>query len=239
MKKIDLSKPTPSELVSFFKENYRKDNFAEILPASIRFGAKGYKSKLKSDIHPRQHPDELLRFMKFMEGKNIDKYVEIGIEFGGTLMVIDSFLRSVNPNFKKSIGIDKRLDLNNSDEDIVINTPRRGERYLNLDLKSTKAFQEYKSTYPTCKFVHCHSDDYEIKEQFDMVFIDSNGKYNALEKTFNQFKDHSRYIAFHDICDTRYGTGDLFKNLSAKYNTIDISLECISPGIGIVVTKEG
>ena len=71
-----------------------------------------------------------------------------------------------------------------------------------------------------------------------MVFIDSNGKYPSLRKTFDQFKHFARYIALHDICDKRYGTGELFKELSKEYDTIDISLESPSPGIGIVIIKE-
>lgn len=229
---------SPSELVQFFRDNYSKPDFAQILPTFIRFGAMGYRSSLRSDIHPRQHPEELLKLMKFMEDKYIEKYMEIGIEFGGTFMVMDAFFRSVNPNFKESIGIDKRLDLNNPDEQAVINTPRRGKRYLNLDISSTKAFQEYRNKYPTCKFVHCHSDDYKTNDQFDLIFIDSNGKYKSLKKTFEQFKDCARYIALHDICDNRYGTGELFKDLSRKYKTVNLSIDTLSPGIGLVIFKE-
>ena len=46
--------------------------------------------------------------MMLLKDKDITSYLEIGVENGGNIMVIDSFLRAVSKSFDGSTGVDLR-----------------------------------------------------------------------------------------------------------------------------------
>lgn len=200
----------------------------------VKFSCSGYKSKVESDIIPRQHPDELLRLMEYCKDKRIRKYLEIGVEFGGTLILLDAYFRSIESCYLGSTGIDIRLDLNNSDKNVINNTYRRTKRYLKYDIMAIEIFKEYNRINPSCDFQLISAEDYVV-EPYDLVFIDTNQKYNQLVDVFFKYSECSRYIAIHDIKDNRWGNKRLWEELQWKYQCIDLSVDIKSAGLGLII----
>jgi len=112
----------PNEIIKFFQSH--KGIELNILPKVVQFGAVGYKSKIRSNIIPRQNPTELIKLMHFLETIDTKRYLEIGIEFGGTLMLLDAFLRTSNDKYIQSIGLDLRLNLNDPNITNITNGTR-------------------------------------------------------------------------------------------------------------------
>ena len=69
---------------------------------------------------------------------------------------------------------------------------------------------------------------------YDLIFIDNNFRYTKMKECFDKFCDYSnKVIALHDICDTRYGAKQLWKNV--KQNKFYKTTEYIYSGAGIGV----
>jgi len=123
----------------------------------------------------KQYPNELAKFLLFIYKykKHINSYLEIGIERGGTLVVIDTYLRAINPNYKGSVGIDIR--------------PR------------TSHLDEYFAQAKTCKIIRIDANAYATDEHFDLCFIDARHHYEAVKEDFNKARTCSTITAMHDV----------------------------------------
>ena len=125
----------------------------------------------------KQYPEELAKLLVFIfkNRSKIHSYCEIGVERGGTFFVIDSLLRSINPNMGKSLAIDKN--------DKII---RHG-------------LQDYKNKYKNIEFIQIDSVNFKPCERYNLCLIDGNHSYDGSKHDFNLMKSYSNYIAIHDI----------------------------------------
>jgi hypothetical protein len=129
-------------------------------------------------LHTKQYPDELAKLLVFIYKNKleINSYCEIGFERGGTFCIIDSFLRSINPNMGESLGID-----------LEINSRRR------------RSLNKYVEKYSKVKYVIIDSRYFKPSQKYDLCFIDGDHSYNGVKRDFELMKPFCKYIALHDI----------------------------------------
>jgi hypothetical protein len=120
-----------------------------------------------------QLPSEFAQFLIFMEARKVSSYLEIGVSTGGSWLMVDSYLRAVNPSFRGSVGYDRTSKL--------------------------RDYDAYHARFPTCEFRHCHSRDIVLDRSYDMVFIDACHTEAWVRHDFDKVRAHARFVAFHDI----------------------------------------
>ena len=123
----------------------------------------------------KQYPNELAKFLLFIykHKEHINRYLEIGIERAGTFIVIDSYLRAINPNYKGGVGIDRR--------------PRISH------------LSEYFAQAKTCEIKATRARKYKPDERFDLCFVDATHVYPGVQQEFNDARTYSKITALHDI----------------------------------------
>lgn len=163
-----------------------------------------------------QYPDEIARLLQFLYNKNITSFLEIGVNRGGTLFTIDSFLRARNPNLI-SVGVDK------------------GDKVVRKH-----NFNEYKDLHKNITFINQNSREFKPDRFFDFIFLDGDHSYDGVKFDYENLKDNCKYMAFHDIGDigkverfwneikTQYKYHELFCQ-DERFNIIEKKL-----GIGII-----
>ncbi len=130
--------------------------------------SKGFKIKI--------WPDELARLLIFLHSNKdkINSFLEFGTGNGGSFLVIDSYLRSINPNMGKSVTLDQH-------------------NYR------PKGIDEYVEKHPEAT---CYSDmktsSFEM-EFYDFCFIDASHSYKSVKRDYEKVGNYCKFIAFHDI----------------------------------------
>ncbi len=129
-------------------------------------------------VNSKQYPDELAKLLVFIYRNKfeINSYCEIGIERGGTFCIIDSFLRSVNPNMGESMGIECRLS---------------DRRRFFID--------KYVNNCPEAKYKIINSSQFRPSKKYDLCFLDGDHSYAGAKSDFELMKPFSKYIAMHAI----------------------------------------
>lgn len=132
-------------------------------------------------VKARQYPDELGKFLAYIykNKHKINSYMEVGIDFGGTLFIIDSFLRVINENYEGSLGID-----------------------ISKKRKFIPYYEAYTNRFPTCKIkLPRYEDIYEmpIDKVYDLCFIDALHSYEHVKKDHERYAPYAKILAFHDI----------------------------------------
>ena len=198
------------DMYDFLKDNYSEEGFREKLIKNFSFSVAGCRAYRKRNVlHFQQHPGELMGLMGVLQDKGIKSYMEMGISFCNTFCFMDSFFRTLSPDFEVSVGID-------------------------IEDKSD-ILKEYQTQYPTCSFVQTDVLKYEFTRDFDFIFIDTNQRYRYMKQTFEKCLPHARYIGFHDIAAHRWGALALFKELQEHYKFWSWSRS--GAGIGLLEIK--
>ena len=157
---------------------------------------KELKPHLLSGLRIWQYPNQFAQFLVEISKLNIEYYLEIGMENGGSFIVIVEFLKFKNHGLI-AYGVDYRI-------------------YNNLkvyaEINQNTLFWEMDS----------HSKIFKIEldnfKNLDLVFIDGDHTYYGVESDFNLVKDKARHIAFHDIVDFNCnGVRDFWTHLKDKY----------------------
>jgi len=174
--------------------------------SKISFRARGYKDKLNHRMVVHQNPNEVHQFLMWMKDHQIQKYAEDGIHSGGMLCLVDQFLRA---HFKdvKTYGVDI--------VDVMID------------------YEEYHKKYPKCIFEKINNE-WEPKEQFDLIFIDNNLRGKLMTIEARRLRKFAKYIAFHDIQSYRYGSRNFWYGGEAQKWGKEAYWHDGGPGIGIV-----
>jgi hypothetical protein len=185
----DNEKPKVDILERIIKNNIGINLNRRTLPVPDEYLQ--YYGNLKS----KQYPNELAQFLAFLHARKdqINTYLEIGVENCGTFYTVDSYLRSINPHFRKSIAIDKMREPSN--------------------------FEAYKKRYH-CEYLCMNSRELKIKNAIDLVFIDGDHSYNAVKADFEKVKDNCKFVAFHDVvCNNIRGVEvkHLWDNIKISY----------------------
>lgn len=187
---MDATKLKANNLTEFFKyfnEEQLHDEYLLTCFIYYKFGLKLNVNRLQIEdqdkqlcwggLSCKQIPNELAQFMSFIVNHKdeINNYVEVGCEKGGTFTVIDSFLSILNKDYEGGIAIDLKED------------------------KISKESKEYFDKYKKSRFVETKGTSFVPKENIDLCFIDADHSYNSVIDDYNHFKHFSKYIAFHDI----------------------------------------
>ena len=163
----------------------------------------------------KQYPDELAKLLVFLyEHKNeINSYIEIGVERGGTFFVIDSFLRSVNPNYVRGVGLD-------------------------LSDKIRKhGLRAYQKKYRKVEFHQLDSSLLIPDQVFDFCLIDGDHRFEGCHRDYMTMKKFAKYIGFHDIRYPGAEVNRVWGSISdgEKYEFInEDKLFSVPLGIGVV-----
>lgn len=163
-----------------------------------------------------QYPNEFAQYLNFMLALDINSYMEIGVDRGGTFFVTDSFLRATNQNFGKSYAIDIR--------------------------KKIIRWDEYKEQN-NVEFIQCDSKKMTPID-VDWCLIDGDHTYEGAKADFINMKVHARYIAFHDIdiLHRKTNVKKLWEELKPQYEHWEFRNEDArfpTPvGIGVIKVKE-
>ena len=122
-----------------------------------------------------QYPNQLSPYLIQLSKFKIKSYLEIGCRWGGTFIITNEILKSINGNIKSYA----------------------------CDIKPiSNILKEYKE-YSCFEYLHQSSfslDNTVINHNVDLIFIDGDHSYEALKKDFDIAKQYSpKYIVFHDI----------------------------------------
>ena len=132
-------------------------------------------------IAPHQYPDELAKLLIFLYQHKISSFCEMGVAFGGTFFVIDSFLRAVNPEMKYSLAINS---------------------YSDRSFK--KKLEVYQKEHPEVTFLEMDAREFIPDKKYDFCFIDYEHTAENCRISYNAMKKYSNFIGFHDIKYRRY-----------------------------------
>ncbi len=176
-----------------------------------------YYFKFRGGLMMKQYPHEVAKLLSFLYSikEEINSYVEIGVERGGTFFTVDSFMRAVNPNFHNGIAV----DLSN--------------KIIRHD------FQEYETMHPGCSFQQTNSTSL-VLEDVDFCFIDGDHSYAGVKLDFEKMKEKSKYIALHDIkCSLPYiEISKLWEEIHNDYENWEFVLQDkdfpVMLGIGVI-----
>lgn len=130
-------------------------------------------------IKSTQDPEELRQFLQYLGrlSVGINNYLEVGCSGGGTFYFIVSFLSSVNKNFSFAVANDIRDKLREFDNF----KSYMGENNVNVSKLIVNS--------------HLIKPD----KTYDLVFVDANHTFEGVIKDYITWKDHAKYLAFHDI----------------------------------------
>jgi hypothetical protein len=188
------------KLIELFRES---DSYKKIISNNFAFSCRGARQRNRTNkLFVHQAKKEIFGYLDFLSDKSIKSYLELGLEECANYYLISSALKYFNDDFQYAMGLDIR-------------------ELSNEILESNKDFLNYK---------FCNCLKYEVDRNYDLIFIDTNQKYNDMKKTFDKYSQYcNKYIAFHDIEDRRYGAKRLFKELENQFNTI----KWVNSGAGI------
>jgi cephalosporin hydroxylase len=124
-----------------------------------------------------QYPNQLAKFLIFLsKQKNIGSFLEIGVRYGGNMLLIKNYLEIVNNKKITTLGIDPRE---------------------NRKLK--KIVNKYNFEYLTCRSTSDYFKNKLREKSYDLVFIDGDHSYEVCKYDFELVKDTAKYIVLHDI----------------------------------------
>ena len=185
---MEIKEIAPIEIGYFFeslndKEIANKSLLTEFILKQVGVGFRGKDFDIKRGEYLESKgmkikiwPDELAAFLIFLyEHKTeINSYVEFGTGGGGTFFIIDSYLRTINPNMENSVTIDMR---------------KRAPRGLDA----------YKTKYTKSEFIQMKTKDFPTNQKYDLCFLDAEHSYGDARKDYVKMKNCCKFIAFHDI----------------------------------------
>jgi cephalosporin hydroxylase len=123
-----------------------------------------------------QYPNQLSKLIKYVSDKKVNSYLEIGVRWGGTFIIMNEVLKRLNPNL-----ISYACDI----------------------VGMSNILTEYKSISPFT-YLWQDSRQQEFLDNFnhvvDMVFIDGDHTYQGIRDDYlTAVLLGARYIIFHDI----------------------------------------
>lgn len=171
-----------------------------------------------------QHPLQLSALLEWLEDKDINSYLEIGVFFGGTFRYISEFLLRKNKE-ALCIGIDIKPPTNQIKE-----MSDRGEVvYIKGDSFRLATIENV--------------SDVLANRPLDLCLIDGDHRYSSIESDWGHYGQRAKYCMFHDIYAHNVPDVSRFWNEKIKpnYKTIefDQTYEGHEPhfGIGVVINE--
>ncbi len=142
-------------------------------------------------LHLLQYPCQLAPFLAWLadNASGIRTYLEIGVRWGGTFILISEWLRRFSPELEKVVALDcgevSPLILEYTD-------------YLGRVSKSVKIeyIQEYSTSSSAKQRVM------SLMPQF--VFVDGDHRYECVKNDYELVRNHAQMILFHDISNENW-----------------------------------
>ncbi len=148
------------------------DDMPELFPRAMR-------EKLGSGLRYWQYPSQLAPYLVHVAGFGIRRYLEIGVQHGGTFVLTTEYLGRFAP-LEDAIAVD------------VMNVP---------------SLRRYAAERPPARFVRESSRSQRFRQliaesgPFDLVLIDGDHRYDAVLSDWETVRANARLVAFHDIVD--------------------------------------
>jgi hypothetical protein len=126
-----------------------------------------------------QYPCQLAPYLVEVAGRDVRRYLEIGVEHGGTFVLTTEYL-------SRFAGVDQAIAVD------VIDVP---------------GVRRYADERPEARFVRTNSRSARFRRlldeepPFDLVLIDGDHVYDAVRADWETVRPHARMVAFHDIAD--------------------------------------
>lgn len=134
-----------------------------------------------------QYPTQLSKLITHLRGKEIDSYLELGVRWGGTFIIMNEFLLKYNPLL----------------ESHAVDTMVASEILHNYQTKhrDIKFWYHQMETQSPFFFSRLEGGENIIPvKKIDLVFIDACHSYQCIKRDYyNALMLGAKYILFHDI----------------------------------------
>lgn len=184
---LDIKKITESELELLLPTfGMNNENLQEMPNELSNHFGKGIKFW--------QYPNQLSPYLKQISKYKINSYLEIGCRWGGTFIITNEILKSLNKDVKSYA-----CDIN----------------------PISDILKEYKK-YTDFNYIHQSSlllNENNINHNVDLILIDGDHSYEGLKKDFDIVKQYSpKYVVFHDITnDACLGVSKFWNEIKDNY----------------------
>ena len=127
-----------------------------------------------------QYPVQLAPYLVLLSGLGIRRYLELGVEHGGTFVLTTEYLSRFDPI----------------------------ERAVAVDLNRLRSAHAYRRLRPQARFAMVDSGSPEFRTllgregPFDLALIDGDHSEHAVRRDWETIRPHARVVAFHDIVDS-------------------------------------
>jgi len=85
-----------------------------------------------------------------------------------------------------------------------------------------------------CDFINANAREYVSLRKQDLTFIDTNTRYRGMRKIYKLATTYSKFVAFHDITDRRWGAKKIWARIKARNPGQTVEFVHKGPGIGVV-----
>ncbi len=177
-----------------------------------------------------QYPNQFSKFLVHISRYKIESYLEIGVRHGGTFIIINEYLKKIQP-LKKSVGI---------------------------DICYSPSLIKYQKINPKINFLQINSTSEKFRKyleaagDFDLVLIDGDHDEAPCRQDFETVKNYAKIIVFHDIVSNvcpgvvkvwqevknKYADQYDFFEFTDQYESVFIRTGEKFLGIGVAVKKE-
>lgn len=212
IQKLDIKNMTDKELEVFLPTLGMNNECLNEMPSELeKYYGKGLKFW--------QYPNQFSKFLKYIHGKKINTYLEIGCRWGGTFVIINEFIKQTSPNL-----ISYACDI----------------------IAPSELIKEY-SSIANIHYIQGNSKDREtllskLPSQVDFIFIDGDHYGDGPEIDYQTaLQLNPKYIMFHDIvssvCPDVVDIWNRIKNKHKNYFEFTDQYDSISGsylGIGVI-----
>lgn len=162
-----------------------------------------------------QEPLELAQWLYWIRDRAavIYSYLEIGSSSGGTLFLVDSWLRLHNPQYEGSMGIDR--------------------------LRRPRGLDGYQARFPTLQYQQVNSLEFQPERTYDLVLIDGDHRERFVRRDLElALRVQALWTVLHDV---QYpgieGPGRVLREVAVEKSVIRSPVyHDRSPGLGIIRT---
>eukprot|EP01037_Dinobryon_pediforme_P017961 gene17961-18196_t len=166
-------------------------------------------------LHLLQLPCQVAPFLAWLadNARGIETYLEIGVRWGGTFILITEWLRRFSPEFRRAAALDPADMSPLVREYIRLSSEDPDDRGVDINY-----IQEYSTSEPARIAV--------MKLKPDFVFIDGDHGDEGVSHDYELIRDGAKMIMFHDICAPNWpGVGRVWRRVLRETSVTHSSAE--------------
>ena len=156
-----------------------------------------------SGLNVWQYPNQFAKYLLFLNKQDINSYLEIGTNHGGSFITTIEYLNKIHNKNINAFGIDIFGVHPNLREYEKLN---QNVKILQLDSTGQRFKDEIENQIKN-----------KIDQKFDLCLIDGYHSYDVCMKDFELVKSKSKIISIHDISDEYIGVINAWKEISKDY----------------------